>query len=532
MKPPKPLFIPDFNRSIWIEADPQHHTTSDAGGILMRSILEKTKLLDVLVSGLSDPRDPNRITHPLAQLLLQCILMLAQGWGMMSTAAVLDDPVLRASSRTRRGTGVIGPESPVASQSTMSRLLSLLSTAQNLAHLSSSVLKLGLGHILSRTGGHRSAECVVDVDLMPVDAHGNQLGSKYNGHYHRKVFLPIFATCGETGDVLGARLRAGTQSEARGFKDFVLGIARAVRTHVADRVIFRLDAGFNGEQTYVPLEAEGAYYLMRLARNRRLLQLAQPHLRDRTPTTVRYVELQYQAQNWSHARRVILVIRPRPNELFDGVYFLITNLESTQYSGEDLANLYSRRGKAELHQGEMKAAIGQFSLPSSPRPKSHYRQIAIEREDEAQIQAETEDPAAVGMQNAVRLQLYMLVYQLLHIGRCILHSSPHIQEPDGAQAPGQSSQRLAAPKLDPDPAIETSPESAANVETHSDASVLCKDASHMHIRTFRLHVLKVGATVVRHGRYLIFRIAQSAVQAWQRFWENFQQMRWHAVPDF
>ena len=532
MKPRTLIFTPDFNQSIRVEADTHHHTTSDAGGIVMRSVLDKTKLLDFLLTGLSDPRDPNRITRPLAELLLQCILMLAQGWGMMSSTQVSADPALTASSRTRRGAGVIGPKSTCASQSTMSRLLSLLSTAKNLAHLNSAVLKLGIEHILSRNEGKRQASCVIDVDSMPVDAHGNQLGSQYNGHYHRRVFLPFFATCGETGDVLGAKLRAGTQNDTRGFKDFVHRIAHAVRTQVADRVIFRLDAGFNGEQVYVPLEEDRMYYLMRLSRNKRLLKMAQVHLQDRTESTVRYVELRYQAEGWSHARRVILVIRPRPDELFDGVYFLITNLEEAQYSGEELANLYSRRGKAEQHQGEMKAAIPQCSLSSSPRPKSHYRQVLIQRQEGEQVQEEPEDKEAVGMENAVRLQLYMLVYQLMHIGRCTLHSTPQTEEPDGA--PVQSSELPSGPRVNPEPTVETRTESSANTDTHPDAPVELppKDASHMHIRTFRLQVLKVGATVVRHGRYLIFRIAQSAVEAWRQFWSHIQKLHWQVVPNF
>lgn len=66
------------------------------------------------------------------------------------------------------------------------------------------------------------------------------------------------------------------------------------------------------------------------------------------------------------------MIKPRSGELFDEVYFLITNLEARQYAGKDLAAMYSRRGKAEMLQGEIKAAC-QWSLRSSPRPKSHYR---------------------------------------------------------------------------------------------------------------------------------------------------------------
>jgi len=88
----------------------------------------------------------------------------------------------------------------LASQPTLSRLLSLLSTAKNHAHLCTAVLKLALDHLWTRNGERRLSTFVADVDSMPSDAHGNQRGSKYNGHYKKSVFLPQFVTCGKTGD--------------------------------------------------------------------------------------------------------------------------------------------------------------------------------------------------------------------------------------------------------------------------------------------------------------------------------------------
>ena len=92
---------------------------------------------------------------------------------------------------------------PLASQPTLSRLLSMLSTARNLPHWVAAVTRLGMEHILSRTGGERLPALVIDVDAVPLDAHGSQQGSAYHGHYKRNVFLPLVITCGETGDVLG-----------------------------------------------------------------------------------------------------------------------------------------------------------------------------------------------------------------------------------------------------------------------------------------------------------------------------------------
>lgn len=269
----------------------------------------------------------------------------------------------------------------------------------------------------------------------------------------------------------------------------------------------------------MPLEEEGFYYLMRLSRNNRLRKMAQPYLERRTPETERYVELRYKADAWSCARRVILVIRPRPDELFDGYYFLITNLEEATYTGKELADLYSQRGKAELHQGEMKATCT-FCFPSSPRPKSHYREVSIEREETEEVHPED----AVGMENAVRLQLYMLVYELLHIGRCTLHSAPELE---GAQASGAELRGIhASSQAEP---VETE---AGCVAQTTDTKEETLAEAHLHIYTFRVRVLKVGATIARHARYIIFRIAPSAVQAWRRFWNHFQRLRWHAVPDF
>jgi len=77
MKPVKRICQPDFNRSIIIEADTHNHTSSDAGAVLIRSIIDKTEIMDFLISGLHDRRDQNRIMPTLARLLLQCILMLS-----------------------------------------------------------------------------------------------------------------------------------------------------------------------------------------------------------------------------------------------------------------------------------------------------------------------------------------------------------------------------------------------------------------------------------------------------------------------
>ena len=535
-KSSEPLFTLPSNPSIVIKSAGSSQTTSDAGALLMRQVIDRTGIVKFLADRSYDPRDPNRIKYSLTQLLMQWLLHLIQGWGGLWAEQVRTDPSLGAASSPRRGDGVIDSDGSLASQSTLSRLLGLLARKENLAVLGAAVLRLAVEHMRVRNGGERREEVVIDVDAMPLDAHGKQSGSKYNGYYRRTVFLPLFASCGETGDVLGTELRPGTQREVTDCEDFILSIAEGVRNCVADRVIVRMDAGFNGNDVYTRLEAAAVYYVMRLRKNAVLDEMAAPYLRDRSSEQTEYIELSYQAASWGRARRVILVVKPRPGELFNDYHFLVTNLGEDLYAGEDLAVLYSQRGKAEMHQGEIKAACA-LSLPSSPRPKSHYRQAPIVREEAPEAEESAQAPK-IRAENEAYLLIQLLAYQLLHIARSLYHSPPPpVASESDADLPPQRTAELreAVPSgtpLDesPDPVSETAVDSSPHAQDNT--APISEEAPHLHIHSFRLQLLKVGASLARHGRYVTFYIAASAVQAWQRFWKHFQQLRWHTVPDF
>ena len=64
---------------------------------------------------------------------------------------------------------------------------------------------------------------------------------------------------------------------------------------------------------------------------------------------------------------MILVVKPRPGELFNEFHFWGTNADAALYTRKELAELYSACGKAEMHQGEIKQA-GSLSLSSSQIP--------------------------------------------------------------------------------------------------------------------------------------------------------------------
>ena len=112
-----------------------------------------------------------------------------------------------------------------------------------------------------------------------------------------------------------------------------------------------------------------------------------------------------------------MVIRPRPAELYEDYFFLLTNLDAETCSGEVLAKMYAMRGKAEKHQGKIKALINQVMLSPTERPKEHYRGNKIIREQEP----ETKEEREVHRENAVRLLSVLYAYQIMDAFSIVLH---------------------------------------------------------------------------------------------------------------
>ena len=76
---PVPIFSTTFNRCVQVEARADH-LSADTGALLLREIMERTGIVEWMTGRLVDPRDPNTITYPLADLLRTNLLLLGQGW--------------------------------------------------------------------------------------------------------------------------------------------------------------------------------------------------------------------------------------------------------------------------------------------------------------------------------------------------------------------------------------------------------------------------------------------------------------------
>src|SRR5699024_5334875 len=271
-----PLFKASFNHTVQVESRPEH-LTGEAGALIQREIMDRLGIIEWLGERLTDPRDPSRVTYPLADLIRTHLLLLGQGWRDRDDADRLRlGAALRVAHSSCRGRTPLQDGQGLAWQTTLSRL----------------------GENLSREPDRRGlGESIRERD----------------GHYRRRIYHPLIASCAETGDLLDAVLRPGQVGTAEGGLDFILAQVDRCRARLAERVIVRFDAGFPEGQTLSGLEARGVEYMARIRNNAVLNAMAAPHLKrppGRPPEQPRIWchEHRYQAGSWDRSRRVVLVV--------------------------------------------------------------------------------------------------------------------------------------------------------------------------------------------------------------------------------
>ncbi|MCY4565218.1 MAG: IS1380 family transposase [Gammaproteobacteria bacterium] len=457
-----------FNGSIEVKAVDEN-VSSDAGALLMRELMERCGLVQWLAEHLIDDRRRGSVAHSVGSLLRTFLLLIVQGHTDQDDADRLRrDPSLRTSARDTRG---CRDEGGLASQPTLSRFLGILSREENLEVLQQGILKNAVRRLRQAFGRGKGGSTTpnwvtVDIDDVPLLVHGEQPGSGYNSYVGHECYHAVVSVCGESGDILGARLRNPVQDRAQETHDLALEAADALlEAFPGSRVLVRMDAGFASGGTFDTFEELNIDFLARIRNNPVLNRMAEPHLErpgDLAADEVRTVfhEATYRAANWSRARRVVLVVIHRDRELFPRHFWLITSLSRQAFDTEALLKRYRVRGKAEKTFGELKTGLNP-QLSSSARPKSHFRGRPLERETE---------PAAEEWrpQNEAILLLNLLAFQLMHEGRCGMET---------AEGQGWS------------------------------------------IGKFREQVLRAGCRVAWHARTMTFHIAQSVAVYWWKLLE-------------
>ncbi|WP_268839441.1 IS1380 family transposase [Rhabdonatronobacter sediminivivens] len=370
----------------------------------------------------------------------------------------------------------------MASQPTLSRFTAIMAEPGNLKALRDGVLELAARGLRAENGGRRLPRVTLDVDSIPIEVHGHQPKSEWNGHYNARIYHPLVTSIAETGDMLDARLRPGNVGTAEGARDVILDGERQRATGPSaaanDRAqgglckvaMVRMDAGFPSAALLAGLEARGIDYVARLRANPALDRLAAPYMkrpRGRRPHKPRMWThgLQYRANCWDKPRRVILVVKERPDDLLLDRFFLVTSLTWRQMVKSEVLAHYRERGKAEGHMGELKDVLAP-ALSSTNRPKSHWR---------GRKPRSASDAVDAFASNEVRLLISLIAYQVMHIARRAM-----------ARATGTG----------------------------------------WSLRRLRERVLRAGARLVISARRMTLALSSSVTPFWSLLWPRINRMHW------
>jgi len=325
--------------------------TSDAGALLLHQLDDRLGLTRQLGGCLVDRRQPAKVRHQLLALLRQRIYQIALGYEDCNDADRLRfDPALKLA------VGRAPSEDDLASQPTLSRLENAVGW-----HDCWRTGEVLLGSYLQRHRKRPPHRIVLDVDATDDETHGDQQLAFFHGYYDEHCYLPllVFAQAEGKGEqeLIGALLRPGNvHGGHRGMaliKAIVIRLRRAFPKCVVE---LRADSALALPEVYEGCGKVGLPYTISLPKNERLIEMAQPWMRDaqaihaETGEKVQiFGEFAYAAHSWSYERRVIC--KAEVMSQGENPRFVVTN---RRLPPKAVYRFYCQRGDPENRIKELK----------------------------------------------------------------------------------------------------------------------------------------------------------------------------------
>src|SRR6266699_3101468 len=195
--------------------------SSDAGVLLLRGVEKEIGLAYRLASCMRDRRNPDRIEHPLHEMLQLRMFAIAAGYEDADDCDSLrHDPIFKMA---------VGrlPESgePLCSQPTMSRLENAPSKI--------AIARMTAALVDQFCDSYRRAPSSITLDIDDtVDVvHGHQQLSLFNAHYDERCFLPIHVYDTATSRPVAVLLRPGKTPSGTEIRGHLRRLVRRIRQH-------------------------------------------------------------------------------------------------------------------------------------------------------------------------------------------------------------------------------------------------------------------------------------------------------------
>jgi hypothetical protein len=327
--------------------------TSDGGVMLLAAAEQCLGIADKLAALVADPRDPNLVTHSLADILRARIFAIACGYEDANDLDTLrSDPAFKLACGRLPDSGT-----DLCSQPTISRWENA-PTRREVAAMSYAMID-----IYCASYPHPPREVTLDIDDTVNVVHGAQQLSLFNTHHGERCFLPIHVYDTATARPVAVLLRSGKTPSGREVRGHIRRIVRRIRSHWPHtRLTIRGDSHYGRHEAMAWCEANGVHYIFGFGGNDvldRLVDVAADDVRVRhaesdMPTLRRYAETRYGAKSWKCLRRVAARIEATCNGL--DIRYVMTNIR--RGSPEWLYDtLYCQRGQAEnlikLHKSQL-----------------------------------------------------------------------------------------------------------------------------------------------------------------------------------
>ena len=340
---PLPFHFPAVARKKVTAAFDGGRITSDGGVMLLAAAERRLGIADKLAALIADPRDPNLVTHSVADILRVRMLAIACGYEDGNDLDYLrSDPGFKLACGRLPDSGI-----DLCSQPTISRWENA-PTRQEVAAMSYAMID-----IYCASYPRPPREVTLDIDDTVDVVHGAQQLSLFNTHYGERCFLPMHVYETATGRPVAVLLRSGKTPSGREVRGQIRRLVRRIRRHwPSTKLTIRGDSHYGRHEAMTWCEANGVDYIFGLGSNDALdrkLDVAADDVRVRwaegeSPVVRGYAETRYGAISWKYERRVAARIEASCNGL--DIRFVVTNI--VRGSAEWLYDvLYCGRGQAE-----------------------------------------------------------------------------------------------------------------------------------------------------------------------------------------
>jgi hypothetical protein len=327
--------------------------SSDGGVMLLAAAARRTGIAQKLAAVIPDARDPTRVVHPLAEILLARILAIACGY-----ADGDDLDTLRADPAFKLACGRL-PESgaDLMSQPTVSRWENAPGV-RDLLRLGRVMVDLYCASYVAPPDA-----VVLDIDDTLDVVHGRQQLSLFNAHHDERCFLPIHVYDTATARPVAMILRPGKTPSGKEVRGHIRRLVRAIRRRWPEtRITIRGDGHYGRPEVMEFCEAHGIDYVFGLTGTPALaakVEVTADAVRVERAVedqdAVRgFAETTHAAKSWSKPRRVAARIEATRMGL--DIRYVVTNI-ATGTAEWLYAQLYCQRGQAEnlikLHKAQL-----------------------------------------------------------------------------------------------------------------------------------------------------------------------------------